>query len=140
MKPCPCGETPKKIVIEGDDRAKWARCYGDCCGEWIVEYRNNYNRIPSDEAQTLAEQAWNDAPRYALPEPMRDEPKPWARIYVVDIVHNNIDCQQWSYIEPSTSYLRLCLNAGLCYDTEEKAQIVLNWWNEAVGRAEARKD
>ena len=81
-----------------------------------------------------------DTCRHALPEPMREEPKPWARIYVVDIVHNNIDCQQWSYIEPSTSYLRLCLNAGLCYDTEEKAQIVLNWWNEAVGRAEARKD
>ena len=81
MKPCPCGKTPEKILVEGEDRSKWARCYGDCCGEWMIEYRNSYEHIPSDESQQLAEQAWNDAVRPAPPEPMRDEqPKIEARL------------------------------------------------------------
>lgn len=133
MKPCPCGETPKKIVIEGDDRAKWARCYGDCCGEWIVEYRNNYNRIPSDEAQTLAEQAWNDAPRYALPEPMRDEPQDKEEYFIVDIRKNRIDRN----FKQGPFFFFDCrdhINAGLSHTTREAAQAWLDWWNQAVGR------
>lgn len=64
LLPCPCGATPTKLDIAGEhERAKWARCQGDCCSEWSVEYRNNYTSIHSDESMVLAVKAWNTAPR-----------------------------------------------------------------------------
>lgn len=60
----PCGQVPTFLHIDSDhDCPKWARCAGNCCSEWWLEYRNNYNDIDSCEAATLAEKAWNEAPR-----------------------------------------------------------------------------
>lgn len=66
LKKCPCGSTPKSLQINAQDRDKWAFVSGDCCGEWSIEYRNNYARVPSEESTERAREAWNNAPRAAL--------------------------------------------------------------------------
>lgn len=63
LKPCPCGKTPKEVLIYGEDRDKWAFAYGDCCGDWHVEFRMHYLNVGSKEARKLAAEAWNEAPR-----------------------------------------------------------------------------
>lgn len=64
LKPCPCGETPERLVITAEhDRPKWAYCSGDCCGVWEVEFRNQYHQIHGEETMALAIEAWNHAPR-----------------------------------------------------------------------------
>ena len=63
LKSCPCGATPTALQITGDEQAKWAHVSGNCCGEWEIEYRNDYTKLASAEAMTLAAAAWNEAPR-----------------------------------------------------------------------------
>jgi len=41
---------------------KWAQCTGDCCGEWMIEFRSNYGR-DIEALDALAAEAWNAAPR-----------------------------------------------------------------------------
>ena len=65
-RPCPCGKTPTELLIyesSGDKTPKWAFVLGGCCGEWHIEYRNNYKDIDGPEAMELAEAAWDAAPR-----------------------------------------------------------------------------
>lgn len=61
---CPCGETPKRLHLslngQGD---KWAVVSGDCCGQWEVEFRTDYNELGSKECIALAIAEWNGAPR-----------------------------------------------------------------------------
>jgi hypothetical protein len=63
IKPCPCGKTPEKLRTEGDHaKPKWAIV--SCpCGEWMIEYRNDYKPMHGPQSNKLAEQAWNAAPR-----------------------------------------------------------------------------
>ena len=134
MKPCPCGKTPEKILVEGEDRSKWARCYGDCCGEWMIEYRNSYEHIPSDESQQLAEQAWNDAVRPAPPEPMRGD-KHWQTIEKLRRAYclaRNAAAGLSNHCEESAS-TRAC-EKELAQAEEIYRTIDFDWWNEAVGR------
>ena len=73
----------------------------------------------------------------ALTEPMRDGDMDLdVDFYVVDIVGNKIDTHGWT---GSLAEQRQ-LEAGLCHTTREAAQQWLDWWNDAVGRAEDRKD
>ena len=61
---CPCGKTPNSLGIMADtSRPKWAFVYPDCCEEWHIEFRANYNHIDSFECKHLAFTAWNNAPR-----------------------------------------------------------------------------
>jgi len=60
LKPCPCGRTPKDLFIV-DNGSKWAYTYGDCCGEWHIEFRTMYNPITSPKCLELAVEAWNAA-------------------------------------------------------------------------------
>jgi hypothetical protein len=66
--------------------------------------------------------------RPAMPEPMREEPEPRSKIFIVDLVGNEITETIW------VIHYRQKLNAGLCHTTRESAQAWLDWWNEAVGR------
>lgn len=64
LLPCPCGSTPTKLHISGEHHGpKWAHCTGDCCGEWSIEYRNNYTPLDTPETMELAVAAWNEATR-----------------------------------------------------------------------------
>jgi len=64
---CPCGAVPKNLSVQGDGMAdKWGTVSGDCCGEWSIEFRNQYAGIPSEESTALATVAWNAAPRQPL--------------------------------------------------------------------------
>lgn len=64
LAPCPCGKTPAGLVVQGDGGSeKWAQVSGNCCGEWSIEFRNQYAPIPGDESMSLAVSAWNDATR-----------------------------------------------------------------------------
>jgi hypothetical protein len=62
LKSCPCGETPKSLLLV-DNGAKWAYATGDCCNEWHVEFRTGYNKLESSECMALAIEAWNLATR-----------------------------------------------------------------------------
>lgn len=70
----------------------------------------------------------------ALPEPMRTEPEPGAQCFIVSMIRNVIICQQYGQSTIIDDFVESAIDACLCYDTEEKAQTVLDWWNEAVGR------
>jgi len=63
LKPCPCGEVPFDLVIEGTAPCKYAWVSGDCCSEWSIEFRSNYKELDSQECINLAIQAWNGAKR-----------------------------------------------------------------------------
>jgi hypothetical protein len=66
LKQCPCGQTPNHIDIsDAGQGGKYASVMGDCCGEWEIEFRTQYNPMDSDECMELAINAWNDAPRVA---------------------------------------------------------------------------
>lgn len=61
---CPCGETPKKLIIcDAGQGGKWANVTGDCCAEWTIEFRTQYEKLDSNECMELAIEAWNEAPR-----------------------------------------------------------------------------
>ena len=64
LKPCPCGQTPTRLMVLAESRnPKWADCAPDCCDEWRVEFRNGYDDIASEESYRKAVYAWNDATR-----------------------------------------------------------------------------
>lgn len=64
LKRCPCGVIPKELAITGNSNfVKYAYVYGDCCGEWEIEFRTQYKDLESDECMALAIKAWNEAPR-----------------------------------------------------------------------------
>ncbi|KPK74259.1 MAG: hypothetical protein AMJ84_00280 [Acidithiobacillales bacterium SM23_46] len=75
IKMCPCGQFPDGLLIEMPERAKYGRAMGSCCGDWSVEFRNNYTQDPQ-ETLTRASKAWNDAPR--APESDVFPPEPAA--------------------------------------------------------------
>ena len=64
LKECPCGKTPTELIIaDSGQGGRWADTMGDCCGEWEVEFRTQYNPFDSAECMELAIEAWNEAPR-----------------------------------------------------------------------------
>ncbi len=65
LKPCPCGQIPNDISIEDAGQGgKWAWVSGDCCAEWAVEFRTQYEE--GIKLYDLAVEAWNEAPRATL--------------------------------------------------------------------------
>jgi hypothetical protein len=63
---CPCGRPIDKLTItDAGQGAKFANAAGNCCGEWMVEFRTNYEPFDSDKCIELAVAAWNNAPRAA---------------------------------------------------------------------------
>ena len=61
---CPCGETPTAIgICDNGQGGKWASATGNCCGEWSIEFRTQYDALDSAECMKLAVSAWNEAPR-----------------------------------------------------------------------------
>lgn len=67
LKRCPCGQDPKDVSIYNPNQGgKWASVVPDCCGEWMVEFRLNYEDPDSSEAKQLAVEAWNNAPRTVI--------------------------------------------------------------------------
>ena len=66
LKECPCGEIPKELIIATVGE-KYTRCFGDCCGDWETEFRNDYSE--GVESYEKAVNAWNNIER---PEPKPD--------------------------------------------------------------------
>lgn len=65
FKRCPCGQIPLSLGLNFDhDKPKWGRVVGNCCGEWEIEYRNQYLSHDSPEAMEKAIEAWNGAKRW----------------------------------------------------------------------------
>ena len=64
LKDCPCGKTPKNLIITGAGQGgKWAYVGGDCCEDWEIEFRTGYNNLESDECKIFAKDSWNEAKR-----------------------------------------------------------------------------
>ena len=64
LNPCPCGETPEGLYIEMPERGKYGRASGQCCAEWGVEFKNNFE-ADGNKTMLKAAKAWNEAPRAA---------------------------------------------------------------------------
>lgn len=60
---CPCGKIPDNLGIQPSSTCKWAWVYGDCCGDWNVEFRTEYKPLDSSECMALAIEEWNRASR-----------------------------------------------------------------------------
>jgi hypothetical protein len=73
LTPCPCGKTPTKLLIHGED-AKWKWATGDCCNEWHVEFRTGYKEAHTFDCALRAIDAWNNATR---PTPSIKWPEPY---------------------------------------------------------------
>ena len=63
LAPCPCGQVPSRLIVQCEYRAKYAYVGGDCCDEWQIEFRNNYEPPGSAASIALARAAWTKAPR-----------------------------------------------------------------------------
>ena len=64
LKQCPCGKLPARLnILDANQGGKWAIASGDCCAEWLIEFRTGYEALESDACMDLAVEAWNDAPR-----------------------------------------------------------------------------
>lgn len=64
IKRCPCGMTPKKLIImDANQGGKWAQVSGDCCGYWEIEFHADYHALDSKECYERAVEWWNEAPR-----------------------------------------------------------------------------
>lgn len=62
LAPCPCGETPTELgIVVSFDNGHFAN--GNCCGRWIVEFRNDYQPAHTDECKAAAIKGWNETPR-----------------------------------------------------------------------------
>lgn len=62
LEPCPCGKTPKMLMVELETSKKRGHTFGDCCGEWMIEFNNNYN-VDKEKMADKAKVAWNRATR-----------------------------------------------------------------------------
>lgn len=64
LKKCPCGYFPRELIInDAGQGGKYAFVSGDCCDEWLTEFRSDYKDLNSQECMDLAIKAWNNAPR-----------------------------------------------------------------------------
>lgn len=66
LKPCFCGRPIDDVLIYDYDAGqgcKYAYVAGNCCGEWMIEFRTDYHPLNSEECKQLAIAAWNNAPR-----------------------------------------------------------------------------
>jgi hypothetical protein len=67
---CPCGAIPEALSIyDGGQGGKWHYVVGNCCGEWMIEFRASYHAIDSDACKALAAAGWNAAKRAPLADP-----------------------------------------------------------------------
>jgi len=81
LKACPCGKTPDRLSITESATSKWAFVSGDCCGDWLVEFRTNYHDLASSEMYELAEKAWNEMPRTDEARIRREAQRSWRRVW-----------------------------------------------------------
>jgi len=69
LLPCPCGKVPTELhLVDNGQGFKWANASGDCCGEWMIEFRTEYYKLDSPAAMNLAFHAWNAALRASAHE------------------------------------------------------------------------
>lgn len=64
LKQCPCGKVPERLTLVGQGNYQRWRYLTCPCGDWEMEYRNNYSA--GDDSYELAVQAWNNAARADL--------------------------------------------------------------------------
>ena len=62
LKPCPCGKVPTALILDCQRQAKYGYAMGDCCNEWLIEFRNQYT-TNSETTMARAVEGWNDTPR-----------------------------------------------------------------------------
>jgi hypothetical protein len=91
LKACPCGKIPTKLLLEETCAGKYANAFGDCCNEWIVEYRTHLYQFDSDESRDNAIKAWNQSTR-ALPVEVQrvvDAARKYKQAEDVDIIYHS---------------------------------------------------
>ena len=60
--PCPCGNTPERLLLEVSEQSKVGKAMGDCCGMWGVEFLRGVETEP-EKILDKAHAAWDAAPR-----------------------------------------------------------------------------
>ncbi len=64
LTPCPCGAVPEGLLVELQPRSKYGRVQGDCCGDWMIEFKAAFNEAP-EQVALRAKAAWEAAQRSA---------------------------------------------------------------------------
>jgi hypothetical protein len=114
LLPCPCGKTPDRLTITAETRTpKYAHCSGDCCGDWLIEFRADYAEPDTNACQSRAAASWNAAARLAAApppstpvtdfnlytSPMAADPAQGAQTVVTEVRrhegHEPIDCKRF---------------------------------------------
>ena len=63
LKRCPCGGIPHRLGVSRGSIKNWAIVYADCCVDWEIEFKTNYEYFESEKCMELAIKAWNNAKR-----------------------------------------------------------------------------
>ena len=64
LKPCPCGKTPERLILNQGSTFRWRYVSGDCGCGWEFEYRVNTMRPASDEKDyEECVEGWNQMAR-----------------------------------------------------------------------------
>ena len=61
---CPCGKMPSELHISEGATLTYAFVSGNCCNEWMIEFRTDKHTPHSAESMNNALEAWNIASRY----------------------------------------------------------------------------
>ncbi len=56
---CSCGKIPNSLIIAEGVSYNWALVMGDCCNEWLVEFRTEGHDLDSAKCMLLAVDEWN---------------------------------------------------------------------------------
>ncbi len=71
LKPCPCGQVPEFLEVDGDWHLSRRKVSGTCCQLWHLDFKPADTTASQAELMRQATDAWNNTPR-----PWDVEPKP----------------------------------------------------------------
>lgn len=63
LKPCPCGETPNRLLTSKSPSGRVGYASASCCTWWQVSFGAYGIDLWSDDFKEIAQIAWNSAPR-----------------------------------------------------------------------------
>lgn len=78
LEACPCGQTPKELLMESGISARYGYAYGSCCEKWRIEFKLENGSTFTVASNENAVKAWNEAPRaseWISSEPPEEETK-----------------------------------------------------------------
>ncbi len=125
LAPCPCGMPISELQItDSGEGGKWANVAGNCCGEWMIEFRTGNENLTSEKCLSLAIAAWNSAPRQDKTK-LLSAAKAVKEIYMEDnvskltcgyLVTNGIETNHFKTEEEAKEFASVLISECMRYD------------------------